>query len=60
MEWLQNQKVKLKEVLQFMLAFAEKRKQNTIKKVLGKTDVEVAGDFLSGKLHVAIDRSRPL
>ncbi len=51
MERLQTQAVKLQEVLQAILAFAEARKPNTIEKVLGKSDVEVAVDFLSGKLR---------
>ncbi len=50
-ERLQTQAVKLQEVLQTILAFAEARKPNTIEKVLGKSDVEVAVDFLSGKLR---------
>ena len=50
-ERLQTQAVKLKEVLQAILAFAEELKPNTIEKVLGKSDVEVAVDFLSGKLR---------
>ena len=48
---LQTQAVKLKEVLQAILAFAEELKPNTIEKVLAKSDVEVAVDFLSGKLR---------
>ncbi len=50
-ERLQTQVTKLKEVLQAILAFAEERKPNTIEKVLEKSDVEVAVDFLSGKLR---------
>ncbi len=50
-ERLQTQAVKLQEVLQAILAFAEALKPNTIEKVLGKSDVEVAVDFLSGKLR---------
>ncbi len=50
-ERLQTQAVKLQEVLQAILAFAEARKPNTIEKVLAKSDVEVAVDFLSGKLR---------
>ncbi len=50
-ERLQTQAVKLQEVLQAILAFAETLKPNTIEKVLGKSDVEVAVDFLSGKLR---------
>ncbi len=50
-ERLQTQAAKLQEVLQAILAFAEARKPNTIEKVLGKSDVEVAVDFLSGKLR---------
>ncbi len=46
-----TQAVKLQEVLQAILAFAEACKPNTIEKVLGKSDVEVAVDFLSGKLR---------
>ncbi len=51
MERLQTQAAKLQEVLQAILAFAEALKPNTIEKVLGKSDVEVAVDFLSGKLR---------
>jgi len=47
----QTQAAKLQEVLQTILAFAEARKPNTIEKVLGQSDVEVAVDFLSGKLR---------
>ncbi len=50
-ERLQTQAAKLQEVLQVILAFAEARKPHTIEKVLGKSDVEVAVDFLSGKLR---------
>ena len=48
-ERLQIQTMKLKEVLQAILTFAEELKPNTIEKVLGKSDVELAVDFLSGK-----------
>lgn len=51
-ERLQTQTAKLKEVLEAILAFAEELKPNTIEKVLGKSDVELAVDFLSGKFRI--------
>jgi hypothetical protein len=36
-------------VLEAIVAFAEELKEGTIEKVLGKSDVEIAVDFLSGK-----------
>jgi hypothetical protein len=48
-ERLQIQTMKLREVLQAILTFAEELKPNTIEKVLGKSDAELAVDFLSGK-----------
>ena len=50
-ERLHTQMVKLKEVLQAILTCAEELKQNTIEKVMSKSDVEVAVDFLSGKFR---------
>ena len=48
-ERFQLQTTKLKEVLEAILAFAEELKEGTIEKVLGKSDIELAVDFLSGK-----------
>jgi hypothetical protein len=50
-ERLQTQASKLKEILEAILAFAEELKEGTIEKVLGKSDVDLAVDFLSGKFR---------
>jgi len=51
-ERLQFQTTKLREVLEAILAFAEELKEGTIEKVLGKSDVEIAVDFLSGRFRL--------
>ena len=51
-ERLQIQTTKLKEVLEAILTFADELKEGTIEKVLGKSDIEVAVDFLSGKYRL--------
>lgn len=48
---LQTQTMKLKEALKAILAFAEELKEGTIEKILGKSDIEVAIDYLSGRFR---------
>ena len=47
---LQQQLDQLRSVLTLCLALTEELKEGTIEKVLGKSDIEMAVDFLSGKL----------
>jgi hypothetical protein len=47
---LQQQLDQLRSVLTACLALTEELKEGTIEKVLGKSDIEMAVDFLSGKL----------
>ncbi len=47
---LQRQLDQLRSVLTLCLALTEELKEGTIEKVLGKSDIEMAVDFLSGKL----------
>jgi hypothetical protein len=47
---LQQQLDQLRSVLTVCLALTEELKGSTIEKVLGKSDIEMAVDFLSGKL----------
>ena len=51
-ERLRIQTTKLKEVLEAILAFADELKEGTIEKVMGKSDVEIAVDFLSGRFRL--------
>ncbi len=46
---LQQQLDQLKSVLTLCLALADELAEGTIEKVLGKSDIEMAVDFLSGK-----------
>jgi hypothetical protein len=50
-ERLRTQALKLKEVLQSILAFAGELKEGTLEKVLGKSEIEIAVDFLPGKFR---------
>ena len=47
---LQQQLDRLRSVLTTCLALTEELKEGTIEKVLGKSDIEMAVDFLSGRL----------
>ncbi len=47
---LQQQLDQLRSVLSVCLALTEELKEGTIEKVLAKSDIEMAVDFLSGKL----------
>ncbi len=47
---LQQKLDQLRSVLTACLALTEELKEGTIEKVLGKSDIEMAVDFLSGKL----------
>ena len=49
---LQGQMAELKKVNRKILAIAEKHKDKTIEKVLGKSDAELGIDFLMGKLKL--------
>ena len=49
---LQGQMAELKKVNRKILAIAEKHKDKTIEKILGKSDTELGMDFLMGKLKL--------
>lgn len=48
---LEGQVVQLRAVIDAILSLAEELKQGTIEAILGKSDLELALDLLSGKLH---------
>jgi len=50
-ERLEEQVVLLRAVIDAILSLAEELKQGTIEAILGKSDLELALDMLSGKLH---------
>jgi hypothetical protein len=51
-ERLKGQVTRLREVLQELLSIAADLKEKTIEKVLGKSDLEVGLDVLTGKLKL--------
>lgn len=48
---LEGQVVQLRAVIDEILSLAEELQQGTIEAILGKSDLELALDMLSGKLH---------